>query len=121
MSAPLRAVACPDSLKGVLAAREAAAALAAGFRRADVEAEPVPLADGGEGTAEALEAALGGEWRTAEVTDPLGRWIEARFLVLGDGRAVVESAEAIGLWRLRDDERDPIRASSRGLGELLLA
>ena len=116
-----RAVCCPDSLKGVLSAREAAAALADGFGRAGVEVDELPLADGGEGTAEALYAALGGEWRAARVPDPLGREVEARFLLLPDGRAVVESAEAIGLWRLRPDERDPMRASSRGLGDLVEA
>ena len=117
----MKAVACPDSLKGSLSAREAAAALAAGLARAEVEAEEVPLGDGGEGTAEALHAALGGEWRSAPVSDPLGRRVDARFLLLGDGRAVVESAEAIGLWRLEASELDPIRASSRGLGELIAA
>jgi glycerate kinase len=116
-----RAVVCPDSLKGVLSAAEAAAALAAGLREAGVEAEEVPLADGGEGTAAALHAALGGEWRSAPVEDPLGREVEARFLLLPDGRAVVESAEAIGLSLLGEDERDPLRASSRGLGQLVLA
>ena len=116
-----RALCCPDKLKGTLSAAEAAAALARGFDRAGVEAEELPLADGGEGTAEALHAALGGEWRTAQVSDPLGREVEARFLLLPDGRAVVESAEAIGLWRLAPDELDPMRATSRGFGELLVA
>jgi glycerate 2-kinase len=117
----MRAVACPDSLKGVLSARDAAAALARGFASAGVECEQMPLADGGEGTAEALHAALGGEWGEADVADPFGRRISARFLRLSDGRAVVESAEAVGLWRLEPDELDPLRASSRGLGELILA
>jgi glycerate kinase len=116
-----RAVCCPDSLKGVLSAREAAGALAAGFRRAGVDAVELPLADGGEGTADVLHAALGGEWHAATVSDPLGRPVVARFLLLPDGRAVVESAEAIGLERLAPGELDPMRASSRGLGELLLA
>lgn len=80
-----------------------------------------PVADGGEGTAEALHASLGGEWRAALVSDPLGRQIEARFLLLPDGRAVVESAEAIGLRRLARGELDPLLASSRGLGELIRA
>jgi glycerate kinase len=70
---------------------------------------------------EALQLALGGEWRTAVVSDPLGRPVEARWLLLPDGRAVVESAEAIGLWLVAEPERDPLRASSRGLGELLVA
>jgi glycerate kinase len=105
----------------VLDAREAASALAAGLRRGGVEADEAPVADGGEGTAAVLHAALGGEWRSASVHDPLGRPIEARFLLLPDGRAVVESAEAIGLARLAPAERDPMRASSRGLGELIHA
>jgi glycerate kinase len=108
-------------LKGVLPASGAAAALAAGFARAGVEAIELPLADGGEGTMDALHAALGGRFLTAEVSDPLGRLVEARFLFLDDGRAVVESAEALGLTRLEPSERDPTRASSRGLGELIRA
>jgi len=79
------------------------------------------MADGGEGTAEALCTALGGEWRSASVSDPFGRPVEARFALLSDGRAVVEAAEAIGLTRLASDELDPMRASSRGLGELIVA
>jgi glycerate kinase len=81
----------------------------------------LPVADGGEGTAEVLRAALGGEWRSARVPDPLGRAIEASWLALPGGRAVVEAAAAIGLPLLRPDELDPLRASSRGLGELVLA
>jgi glycerate 2-kinase len=116
-----RAVAAPNALKGVVSAREAAAALAEGFAAAGVEAERVPVADGGEGTLDALHDGLGGEWRSAEVSDPLGRQVEARWLALPDGRAVVESAEAIGLWRLGPGELAPMRASSRGLGELVRA
>ncbi|MBD0318315.1 MAG: glycerate kinase [Thermoleophilia bacterium] len=115
------ALCCPDSLKGVLSAVDAAAALATGFRAAGAAATELPLADGGEGTAEAIARASGGEWRTARVSDPLGRPVDARFLIDEGGRAVVEAAEAIGLGRLAVDERDPLAASSRGLGELLLA
>jgi glycerate kinase len=115
----VRALACPASLKGVLSATDAAAALAAGFRAAGVDADECPIADGGEGTAEVLFAALGGEWREAVVADPLGRPIRARWLLLPNRMAVVESAEAIGLGVL--EERDPLRASSRGLGELVRA
>lgn len=118
----MKLVCAPDSLKGVLAATDAAAALAAGARRVDgVEAEPLPLADGGEGTAETLHAVAGGEWRHALVHDPLGRAVDARFLLLPGARAVIESAEAIGLERLEASERDPLRATSYGLGELLAA
>jgi glycerate kinase len=115
----VRALLCPASLKGVLDADAAAAALARGVRGAGGEAYELPVADGGEGTARALHAALGGEWREAEVRDPLGRPVLARWLVLPDGRAVVEAAEAIGLPLLAPGERDPLRASSAGLGELV--
>lgn len=115
-------LAAPASLKGVLSPREAAVLLAAGMRRVDgVEVVESPVADGGEGTASVIYAALGGEWRTAVVSDPLGRTIAANWLLLEDGTAVVDAAAAIGLPLLREDERDPLRASSRGLGELLLA
>jgi len=105
----------------VLSAREAAGALARGFAQAGVEADELPLADGGDGTADVLYAALGGEWGEAEVSDPFGRRIAARFLVLPDGRAVVEAAQTIGLARIAPGELDPVAASSRGLGELILA
>ena len=117
----MRALASPASCKGALSAVEAALALAAGMRAAGVDAEEAPVADGGEGTAEVFAATLGGEWRLAPASDPLGRTVAARYLVLEDGTAVVEAAEAIGLARLSEAERDPMRASSRGLGELLLA
>jgi glycerate 2-kinase len=91
------------------------------MRRNGVEAIQLPVADGGEGTASVLHAALGGEWRSVRVPDPLGRPVEARWLLLPDGRAVVEAASAIGLPLLAPEERDPLRASSRGLGELLVA
>jgi glycerate kinase len=109
------ALAAPASLKGVLSARDAAAALAEGLGDAD----QVPVADGGEGTLEVLAEPLGGEWRETEVSGPLGRPVVARWLLLEDGTALVESAEAIGLGLVPEQERDPLAASSRGLGELL--
>ncbi len=117
----MRVLLCPASLKGVLSARDAAAALARGVRAAGEEGVELPVADGGEGTADALHDALGGEWRTAIVSDPLGRPVSARWLMLPDGRGVLEAAAAIGLPLLAEDERDPLIASSRGLGELVLA
>jgi len=113
----VRALACPASLKGVLSAREAAAALAAGLR-SWAEVDELPVADGGEGTLDVLHLALGGEWREAEVTDAFGRPRVARWLVISDGTALLEAAQAIPL----DPERlDPFAASSRGLGELIRA
>jgi glycerate 2-kinase len=96
-------------------------ALAAGMRSAGLEAEELPVADGGEGTAEVFAAALGGEWRTAAASNPLGRPVRAHYLVLEDGSVVVEAAEAVGLRLLGPDELSPMTASSRGLGELLVA
>lgn len=117
----MRALLCPASLKGVCSAPAAAAALARGIRRSGSEAVELPVADGGEGTADALHRALGGSWREDVVSGPLGRPVPARWLLLPDRRAVVESAAAVGLPLLAPDERDPLRASSRGLGELILA
>jgi glycerate kinase len=117
----VRALASPASLKGVLSAPAAAAALADGLRSAGTVVVELPVADGGESTAEVLHRALGGTWRRATVSDPLGRPVSATWLVLPDGRAVVEAAAAIGLPLLAQEELDPLHASSRGLGELLLA
>jgi glycerate kinase len=107
-------LACPASLKGVLSARAAAAALAEGLREwADVH--ELPVADGGEGTLDVLHAALGGEWRTHDVHDAFGRPRRARALWRGKD-VYVEAAEVVPL----DPSRlDPIGASSRGLGELI--
>jgi glycerate kinase len=116
------ALASPASLKGVLTPLEAAAALAEGMRRIDgVVVDEAPVADGGEGTAAVLEAALGGEWRAAVVQGPLGAPVDARWLVLPDGTAVVESSQAVGLPLLTRFERDPLRATTHGVGDLLLA
>lgn len=114
----MRALACPASLKGVLSAPEAAAALAAGLRAAGAEAVELPVADGGEGTAEVLRLALGGVWREADVHDAFGAPRRARWLLLPDGTAVVEAAAAVPLDPAR---LDPLAASSRGFGELVAA
>jgi glycerate kinase len=114
----VRALACPASLKGVLTAAEAAAALAEGLRAGGAEADELPVADGGEGTAEALFLARGGEWRGADVHDAFGAPRRAAWLVLPDGTAVVEAAAAVPLDPAR---LDPIAASSRGFGELVAA
>jgi glycerate 2-kinase len=106
-------LASPASLKGVLAAPEAAAALARGLRRSGAEAEELPLADGGEGTAVVLGAKV---VRLERVPDAFGREREAPLRELADGTVVVESAEAIPLDPSRRDVR---AASSRGLGELI--
>jgi glycerate kinase len=111
----------PDSFKGTLSATEVARAIAEGLREGGAEAHELPIGDGGEGTMDALVAVLGGEFHEATVSDPLGRPVTARFATLPDGRAVVETAEASGLALLKESERDPWAASTRGTGELIVA
>jgi glycerate 2-kinase len=112
----------PDSFKGSLTSVQVARALADGWHRARPDDEVVlcPLADGGEGTLAAIEAAGGWTSQTATVHDPLLRRIDARWLRSLDGqRAFVEMAEASGLSRVTATERDPIAATSVGTGELV--
>ncbi len=121
---PRTILVAPDSFKGSLTSVEVARALADGWARARPRDEIVlsPLADGGEGTLAAVEAAGGWQTETATVHDPLGRSTQARWLRSADGaRAFIEMAEASGLSRVRPDERDPIGATSIGTGELIAA
>ena len=112
----------PDDFKGTFSAPAVTEALARGLRSGGRQAIELPVADGGNGTMTAVVTALGGEQRTARVSDPLGRPVEAAFGLLPDGRtAVVEMAQASGLSLLREDERDAWRASTRGTGELIAA
>lgn len=120
------ALVCPDKFRGTLTAAGAAEALARGLEAADVdrrrfdEVRRLPLADGGEGTLDALLAARGGSRRHATVTGPLGGPVEAEWGLLPDGTGVVESARASGL-ALVDGPNDPLAATSRGTGELIRA
>lgn len=103
---------------------EAAQAMSQGIQRADPQARVrcLPMADGGEGTAQALVDATGGSMHEITAHDPLGRQITASFGLLGDGvTAVVETASASGLALLNVGERDPLIASSYGTGELIKA
>ena len=114
----------PDSFKGSLTSVQVARALADGWHRARPgdEIRLAPLADGGEGTLVAIEAAGGWRWREADALDPLARPIRARWLARADlGAAVVEMAAASGLSRVAPDERDAARATSHGTGDLLRA
>jgi glycerate kinase len=112
----------PDSLKESLSAPDAAGAIARGLRRAcaGLQLALVPMADGGEGTTEAITEATGGTYHRAVVHDPLGRPVEALWGECGDGRtAVVEMARASGLELLQPGERNPMLTSTRGTGELI--
>ena len=120
----MRVVIAPDSFKGSLTSVEVATALADGWRAARPSDDVLlaPLADGGEGTLVAIEAAGGWQWRTVDATDPIGRPLQARWLRSAAGRrAVVELAEASGLSRLTAAERDPVGATTQGTGEVLRA
>lgn len=118
----MRVVVAPDSFGGTLTAVQAAAAIVAGWHevaRAD-DLDPVPMSDGGPGFVDVLDASVGGRLVSVDVTDPLGRAVRAQFLVERK-TAYVESAQACGLHLMRPDERDPMRATTRGVGQLLLA
>ncbi|GMV94200.1 MAG: glycerate kinase [Candidatus Hydrogenedentota bacterium] len=120
----MRIVIAPDSFKECLSALEVSEALASGLRRAlpDAELELVPMADGGEGTVDALVAATGGSTVPLTVTGPLGDPVDAVYGVLGDGTtAVIEMASASGLALVPKERRDPRIATTFGTGELLRA
>jgi glycerate kinase len=119
----MKIVAAPNALKGSLSPFDAAAAIAAGARRALPAAEVVELgiADGGDGTAEVVCRARRGAFREATAADPLGRARTARYAWLDDGTAVIDVATASGLALLQSGERDALRATSYGTGELLRA
>jgi glycerate kinase len=120
----MKIVVAPDKFKGSLTAPDAARAMARGIASVDstLIVEIVPMADGGEGTVDALIAATGGTERFERVTGPLGNPVDARYAFLGDGRtAVVEMATASGLVLVPHDLRDPLRTTTQGTGELLRA
>ena len=117
-----RFLVCPDSFKGTFTAVEVASALGVGIEEAGGAVDLCPAADGGEGTAATVRAAIGGEVRTATVHDPLGRPIEAEFVLVEDGAtAVVDTAAASGLPLVAEGERDAEAASTYGTGELIAA
>ncbi|WP_462410588.1 glycerate kinase family protein [Neobacillus sp. Marseille-QA0830] len=112
-----------DSLKGSLSSLEANRAIAEGLMQAspDFEIQTVPIADGGEGTVEALVHATNGSFANTVVTDPLGRKVKARYGILGDRlTAVIEVAEACGLPLLSKEERNPLRTTTYGVGEMMM-
>ena len=118
----MKIIIAPDSFKGSLTARQAADAIERGVRHVTPDADiiPIPMADGGEGTVRALVDATGGRLISAHVTGPLGEPVAATYGILGDGAAaVIEMAEAAGL-HLVGTTPDPVRATTRGVGELIL-
>jgi glycerate kinase len=120
----VKIVVAPNAFKGTLTASQAASAIARGVREVFPEAEvvEVPVADGGDGTVEALVSANHGTYRSAEVEGPLGDPVQARYGLIDSGRtAVVELATASGLTLIRPERHDPRRTSTYGFGQLLEA
>ena len=111
-----------DSFKGSATSAKAAELIAQGVQRACPQAHVhcVPIADGGEGTVDALLAARGGERRTLQVEGPLGGQIEVSYGILSDGSAVMEAASAAGIGLSSCSEEDALHASSFGLGQMIL-
>ena len=113
----------PDKFKGALNARDAAQNIANGLLDVlpDAQIEVVPMADGGEGTAEAVCDARGCSWLECKAHDPLGREINARYgWIDQENLAVMEMSEAAGMRRVSGSERDPVRATTFGVGEMIL-
>ena len=110
-----------DSFKGSLSSLAAGEAAAAGVRDAMPDAETIvrPLADGGEGTVDALVAGMGGELRTVEVTGPAGRRVAASYGILPGGTAVMEMAAAAGITLVSGKERNPLHTTTYGVGEMI--
>ena len=122
MLVAMKVVIAPQAFKGSISALEVATAIAGGVRRvvADAETVLVPVADGGDGTLETLIEGSGGQIKVSEVTGPLGERITARWGAMGDGdTAVIEMARTSGLVLVPADRRDPLRATTYGLGEAI--
>ena len=120
----MKVVVAPNTFKGSLSASEAAAAISRGVREAfpDAEVVEVPVADGGDGTVEALVSAHQGEYRTVQVEGPLGDPVQATYGLIEVGRTgVVELASASGLTLIPAERRDPRKTSTHGFGQLLEA
>jgi glycerate kinase len=123
----MKIIVAPDSFKGSLTALQAAIAIEKGIKRAaftykePVEVINIPMADGGEGTVEAVISAVGGSIASTKATDPLGRRIDSFFGILPKNTALIEMAAASGLNLIKPGERDPMRTTSYGTGQLIEA
>jgi glycerate kinase len=119
----VRICVAPDKFKGSLSAPEVARIIAGGLRRwlPDAQLDVVPVADGGDGTAQTIVAALGGRFVPATVTGPDGRPVKAAYGLIGESTAVIELAQASGLALVGAGRNDPMTATTAGTGELIAA
>ena len=117
----MKVILTPDSFKGSLSSIEAANAMEAGIRRVLPSAEiiSIPISDGGEGTVETLSHIKNSRIIQRKVKGPLGNWVNAKYLMTQENSAVIELAEAAGLTLLKSEERNPMEASTFGVGELI--
>lgn len=119
----MRVFIATDSFKGSLSSLQAAGRIQEGILRVfkDAHIEYSPIADGGEGTVETLISNIGGEFKYKKVTKPNGGYIDARYGILKNGKAVIEMAEASGLPLVARNERNIMKATTYGTGELIRA
>lgn len=117
----MKVVIASDSFKGSLTSVEAGKAIAEGVLRVYPDAEVVvrPLADGGEGTVDALVSGLNGQKKTITVNDPLGRLIESSYGIIESSTAVIEMSAAAGITLITPKERNPLNTTTYGVGELI--
>jgi len=123
-STGMKVICAPDSFKESMTALQAAQAMQRGILSVmpDAQVDLCPIADGGDGTVDAMLAATNGQERTTTVTGPRGQPVEAQWGVLGDGKtAVIEMATACGMALLPAQQRDPTQTSTLGTGELIKA
>lgn len=119
----MRVIAAPDSFKGSLTAIKAAEAIEEGIRLVfkDAEVIKVPIADGGEGTVDAITTAVNGEVVYKNVHGPMGNIVNAKMALIENGStAVIEMAEASGITLVKDGEKNPLKATTYGTGELIM-
>lgn len=117
----MRVLLAPDKFKGSLAASEVVRAIRDGLleARPNLRIDECPISDGGEGFAETMATALDGKWIDCPAVDALGRDISSRYLLAAtdDGpTAVIEMSETAGMWRIEAEARDPMHATTRGVG-----
>ncbi|MFJ7952235.1 glycerate kinase [Lysinibacillus sp. NPDC096418] len=117
----MRVVVCPDSFKGSLSAIQVATIISNAFHEVDetTKVDCVPIADGGEGTIDAFYESIGGTLYAVIVQNPMMEKIEACYLVLPDGTCVIEMAQSTGLHLVKEELRDPLVATSYGMGEMI--
>ena len=109
-----------DSFKGCMTSEEVENAISSNLNSKEIEIHKIPMSDGGEGMLQAFISAMGGKIKEANVHDPLMRPITAPYGITSGGTAVIETAKACGLTLMTAEERNPMKASTYGVGELII-